>query len=75
MTKKDKNILKKAEAMGAPVFIFIATDSQAVESMEDYRLMCMCAGSPQAHLDGIVERVKEFITWQKKNANMVKTPD
>jgi hypothetical protein len=54
-----------------PVIVFRAQDKMAPYVIEAYRQMCMEAGSPQHHLDGIEETYQQFRRWQETNFTKV----
>ena len=58
-----------------PGVVFRGRDSQVPELLEQYRLLCEDAGSPQRHLDLIQGTLNEISAWQGENPDRVKVPD
>lgn len=75
MTKKDEKILKDAEKDNIPVFVFTAKDSLSIEALREYSEVCSLLGCERKHIEGIYERIKEFIAWQDNHPDKVKLPD
>lgn len=75
MRAKDKKIIEDAEREGIPIFVLIAKDAAAVQTLKDYKQHCKSLGSPANHLFGIHNVIEEFLTWEMKNRNKIKIPD
>jgi len=58
-----------------PVFVFRAQDALMVPMLNSYWFMCHQVGSPQEHLDKILETIKEIKDWQEENTIKVPTSE
>lgn len=56
-----------------PVFVFRAKDGTLPQVLRIYHTLCLAAGSPQRHLDWIMEAVQRVERWQRLHE--VKVPD
>jgi len=74
LTLKDKQIIDDAREKKIPVFIFTAKDSLSVRILYFYRSLCRKFCNT-AHIEGVDNRLKEFIAWQDEHREDVKEPD
>lgn len=56
-----------------PVFILRAQDVIAPETIIRYASLCSERGSPQAHVDAVMEVYDRFVRWQQEHST--KVPD
>jgi deoxyhypusine synthase len=74
LTLKDKQIINDAREKKIPVFIFTAKDSLSVRILYFYRSLCRKFCNT-AHIEGVDNRLKEFVSWQDEHKEEVKDPD
>jgi hypothetical protein len=71
-TKYGRVTLERGDIGGdEPVVVFRAKDALLPELLAAYRRMCEDAGSPQHHLDGIVEAQGVVMAWQAEHPTQV----
>lgn len=75
MTEKDKKIIEHAEKTGTPIFVLTAKDICSTQAMAAYLTSCISNLCEMNHLEGIVNRIKEFQEWQAANPDKCKIPD
>ncbi|MFC3453985.1 hypothetical protein [Amycolatopsis speibonae] len=54
-----------------PVFVLRGQDALAPEVLAEYRRLCVVAGSPSKHLDGIDAATSAVVEWQQNNRTQV----
>ena len=57
-----------------PVFVFRGRDPNLPETLIAYHTLCKQSGSPQLHLDKIVQAYNEIRVWQAENVERVQVP-
>jgi hypothetical protein len=58
-----------------PLFLFRAHDKLLVQLLEYYMELCKNAGSPEAQINLLNQRIGEIKSWQSSHQNMLKIPD
>lgn len=56
------------------VIVFRGQDKVLPDLLKSYYDLCVLAGSPQKHLDIILDARKRILNWQAVMANTVKVP-
>lgn len=56
-----------------PIFVLRAQDEEAPETIIDYAKKCERAGSPQEHVNAVMEVYDTFMDWQRTHTT--KVPD
>lgn len=54
-----------------PVFLFRAKDALLPQVLELYAGLCVSAGCPQEHVQGILEAKQDIKDWQRTNGKLV----
>lgn len=75
MTEKDKKIIEDSEREGIPIFVLTAKDLLALPALSAYIQKCQREKCKFLHVDGIADRMREFISWKIKNPDKMKMPD
>jgi hypothetical protein len=57
-----------------PVVVFRARDVLLPQLMSHYKGLCVDAGSPDHHLDLVLESRRKIIEWQKSNHDLIRVP-
>ncbi len=71
LTKLNNTPLPKDE----PPILFRGHDKLLPQLLIQYKAMCQKAGSPEAHLELVEERIQAIKAWQESNPVLVKIPD
>lgn len=58
-----------------PRFLLVGRDIAMLGTLEAYYNECVNAGSPEAHLSGIRDKIKQVRDWQRANKDKVDAPD
>jgi hypothetical protein len=69
--KSNDTVIEKARERGEPLFTFRAQDIHSVAVLEFYSQLCQ----DDDHVEGIMEAIVEFKTWQDANVAEVREPD
>ena len=70
ITKLDGTPIPEDELL----ILFRARDNLLVPLLEQYKQMCIEAGSSQEHLDKLVKRIEDIKAWQAANQDKLKVP-
>ena len=58
-----------------PVIVFRARDKVVPKLLAYYHLFCVKAGSPDKHLNLIMQRLREIEKWQSENETKIPSSD
>lgn len=58
-----------------PVIVYRAQDELLPEILMHYRLLCKKAGSPERHIDAIMDTLLNVVRWQTKHHTKTPTSD
>lgn len=73
---KDEKIVRECQASGEPYIVFRAKDILSVLVIKQYQdLLDIYTGGVTEIDELVVERIHEFIDWQRGNPALVKLPD
>jgi len=75
LSSKTAKIIKDAEENGTPIFILTAKDKLAMETLDEYLMLCASNNCTSQHTDDVKNRMDEFEEWQNNNQDKVKLPD